>query len=474
MNTELCYLSAIEALELFQSRQLSPAELMSALIEQAESVESEINAFSHTFFEEAMDQTKASELRYLKGEPIGSLDGIAVAIKDEVSVEGQKNTEGSLIYEHKVETEDAILVARLRREGAIFHARTTCPEFSSLFNTQSRLFGVTRNPWNLEITPGGSSGGAGASLAAATTTLASGSDIGGSIRFPASQCGLIGYKPPFGRVPETLEPYNLESYCANGPMARTVSDAALMQNVISGAHPTDSGSALPKITLPLEYEFSLAGQRIAWNMTPGTQEPEADVMRNTHDSLQRLKALGAEVVEVTLEWPEDIERAYYGHMDPLFFSQMAYSLENHRDLMCDYNIHMVEQALERLKDTAAFYKATCIESEMYRVFGSLMENYDVFVCPTVLSNQLRADFNPAKDDYIVNGVVSEYDLCISNCHLFNMMGRCPAISVPSGIGDNGVPTGLHIASKANDDIAVFRVAAALESSWDQPFRPGMR
>jgi Asp-tRNA(Asn)/Glu-tRNA(Gln) amidotransferase A subunit family amidase len=275
-------------------------------------------------------------------------------------------------------------------------------------------------------------------------------------------------------VPETLEPYNLESYCANGPMARTVSDTALMQNVISGAHPTDSGSALPKITLPLEYESSLAGQRIAWSMTPGTQEPEADVMRNTHDSLQRLKALGAEVVEVTLEWPEDIERAYYGHMDPLFFSQMAYSLENHRDLMCDYNIHMVEQALERLKDTAAFYKATCIESEMYRVFGSLMENYDVFVCPTVLSNQLRADFNPAKDDYIVNGVVSEYDLCISNCHLFNMMGRCPAISVPSGIGDNGVPTGLHIASKANDDIAVFRVAAALESSWDQPFRPGMR
>ena len=209
MTQDLCFLSATDALALFQSKKLSPLELMNALIQQAERHEPEINAFSHQYFDQALDQARESEQRYMKGTPKGVLDGIAVAIKDEVDVAGQLNTEGSLIYEHRIADEDAVLVSRLRDEGAIFHARTTCPEFCSLWNTQSRLFGVTRNPWNLEITPGGSSGGSGASLAAGTSTLASGSDIGGSIRFPASQSGLVGFKPPFGRGPETYEPCNM-------------------------------------------------------------------------------------------------------------------------------------------------------------------------------------------------------------------------------------------------------------------------
>ena len=129
---------------------------------------------------------------------MGVLDGLPVGIKDEADMEGEANTEGSLIYQNRIAGEDAIFVARLRREGAIFHARTACPEFCSLWNTNTRLFGVTRNPWNPEVTPGGSSGGSGASLAAGTSMLATGSDIGGSIRFPASMCGLVGFKPPFG------------------------------------------------------------------------------------------------------------------------------------------------------------------------------------------------------------------------------------------------------------------------------------
>jgi len=141
--------------------------------------------------------------------------------------------------------------------------------------------------------------------------------------------------------------------------------------------------------------------------------------------------------------------------------------------MCDYNIHMAEEGLKRQGDSAAYYRATCIESQMYAEFGALMEQFDAFVCPTVNSNRMKADFNPAQDDYIVNGKVQEFDLGISTCHIFNMMGRCPAISVPSGLGDNGVPTGLQIVSRAYDDIAVFRVAAALESTWGQPWRPGL-
>jgi Asp-tRNA(Asn)/Glu-tRNA(Gln) amidotransferase A subunit family amidase len=473
MSNDLCYLSATEALRLFNDKSLSPVELMQALIAQSERQEPDINAFSHEFFDQALEQARESEARYFRGEPTGELDGIAVGIKDESDAMGQPNTEGSLIHQDRMADSDAIYVARLRKEGAIFHARTTCPEFCSLWNTHSRLFGVTRNPWNLEITPGGSSGGSGASLAAGTSTLASGSDIGGSIRFPASMCGLIGFKPPFGRVPESIEPYAVEPYCANGPMARTVADTALMQNVISGADAGDAASTLPDITIPLSFEGDLRGRRIAFTMDFDYLDIEPDVMRNTLDSVERLKSLGAEVLEVKLNWPRGIERAYYGHMDPLFFAGMGELMLTDRERMCDYNVHMAEQALERMKDSAAFYHAACIETEMYARFGTMMEGFDALVCPTVTNTKLRADFNPVTDKYLVNGREQDYDLTQSSCHFFNMMGRCPSMSVPSGLGDNGVPSGLQIVSKAFDDIAVFRVAAALESTWSEPWRPSL-
>ncbi|MBW2493140.1 MAG: amidase [Deltaproteobacteria bacterium] len=471
MSESLHYLTATEALKMFRSREISPLELMRAVIARSEACEPKINAFSHTYFEQALDAARASEARYARGEPCGVLDGLPLGMKDEIEVAGQPVTEGSLLYEHRIAQKDAVLVERLRSAGAIFHARTTCPEFCSLWNTQSRLFGVTRNPWNLDITPGGSSGGSGAALAAGTAMLATGSDIGGSIRFPASMSGVVGFKPPYGRVPETMEPFNLESYCANGPMARTVAGTALMQNVISGAHPADAASRLPKVDIPLSFPDQLDGTRIAYTLNFDYMDIEDDVARNTLDAIERLRGLGAELVEVQLDFPAGIERAYYGHMDPMFFASIAGKLEQHSEMLCDYNIQMAKDAMRRLEDKAAFYEAALVESQMYARFGTLMEEFDVLVCPTVLTNRMAADFNPAKDDYIVKGEVKEFDLSVSTCHLFNMMGRCPAISVPSGIGDNGVPTGLQIASKAYDDVAVFRVAAAFESTWERPFRP---
>jgi Asp-tRNA(Asn)/Glu-tRNA(Gln) amidotransferase A subunit family amidase len=471
MSNPLHYLSATEALEQFRSRELSPVELMQAVIDQAETWEPHINAFSHRFFEEAMDEAKASEARYVKGEPKGVLDGIPLGMKDEVEVKGQPVTEGSLLYKNRIGEKDAVLVSRLREAGAIFHARTTCPEFCTLFNTQTRLFGVTRNPWNLDITPGGSSGGSGAALAAGTATLATGSDIGGSIRFPASQCGLVGFKPPFGRVPETIEPFNLEVYCANGPMARTVADTALMQNVMSGSHPEDAASTLPNIDIPLSFDGDLKGTRIAYTMNFDYLDIEEDIVRNTIDAIERLRSLGAEVVEVNLDFPDAIEDAYNAHMDPFFCAMLAEKFEAHGDEMCDYNVKLIKDAMARLEDKGAFFRGAVVESKMYASFGRLMTEFDVLVCPTVMSNTLTAGFNPATEDYVVNGKVLGSELEFSTCHIFNMMGRCPAISVPSGIGDNGVPTGLHIISKAYDDIAVFRIAAAFEKTWDKPFLP---
>jgi amidase len=464
MSESLIYLSAVDALDRFRSRELSPVDLMQAIIERAEAVESHINAFSHTYYEEALQQARAAESRYARGEPSGALDGLPLAMKDEIDVAGQPVTEGSLLYENRIAEEDAVLTARLRREGAIFHARTTCPEFCSMYTTQSRLFGVTRNPCNLEMTPGGSSGGSGAALAAGTALLATGSDIGGSIRFPASMCGIVGFKPPYGRVPETYEPFNMEPYCANGPMARTVADTALMQNVMSGVHPGDAASTLPNVDIPLSFADDLKGTRIAYTLNFGYLDVDDDIARNTLDAVEQLRALGADLTEVDVGFPDGIERAYYGHMDPLFCASMIDKVEEHADRMCDYNVEMTKSAMRRLDRKTAFFDAATIESQMYARFGLLMEEFDVLVCPTVLTTNIRADFDSVNERYVVNGDEVRYDLRISTCHLFNMMGRSPAISVPSGISDNGVPTGLQIASRAYNDIEVFRVAAAFESS----------
>ena len=464
MDQDLCYLSAVEATRLFRKKELSPVELMVAVIHQAEAVEPEINAFSYTYFEQAMAQAKDSENRYLRGEPRGSLDGLAMAVKEEASVAGQPVTEASLVYKDRMADEDGIWIARLRQAGAIFHARSTCPEFSSLWNTHSRLFGLTRNPWNLNISPGGSSGGAAAALAAGSTTLATGSDIGGSIRQPSSQCGLTGFNPPYGRVPDDSAPFNLDTYCANGPMARSVGDCALMQNVMSGFHPADAASHLPAMVIPETYATGLAGFKIAYSIDFGYRDVEQDVRDNTQNVIAQLRGLGAEVEEVEVNWMSALDQAYVAHIDQIFGASIANVLQNHRELLCDYNVHLAEISLAQAKNPMAYYQAAKAESATYGRFSEMMGSFDAFICPTVFSNRLKADFNPVRDEYTVNGKALEMDIAMSTCHYFNAMGRCPSMSVPSGIGENGVPTGLQIASTAYDDIAVFTVAAALESA----------
>src|SRR2546423_439126 len=259
---DLSYLSATEARRMFRARTLSPVELMQAVIAQAEKVEPSINAFAETHYETALVQARAAEAAYAgRGASPAALDAIPVAVKEEAAIEGQKNTFGCLALKDDVADHTAVFVQRILDAGGIVHARTTTPEFSCAPVTWTKLWGVTRNPWNLEFAPGGSSGGSGASLAAGSTTLATGSDIGGSIRIPASFCGVVGFKPPYGRVPE-VEIFNLDHYCHEGPLARTVDDAALLENVIAGPHASDVASLRPKLEIP-DDQPGIKGLRLA-------------------------------------------------------------------------------------------------------------------------------------------------------------------------------------------------------------------
>jgi len=186
-DSELCYLSATRAIRLFDQARLSPVELMQALIRRCESVEPEINAFTETYFDEALALARQAEARYRQGTQ-RPLEGVPLVVKDEFKLAGKRRTSGSLVYRDRVDDDNDIIVQRLLDAGAIAHAKTTTPEFCLPGSCHSRLWGITRNPWNLDITPGGSSGGSGAALAAGTTTIATGTDIGGSIRIPAALC----------------------------------------------------------------------------------------------------------------------------------------------------------------------------------------------------------------------------------------------------------------------------------------------
>ena len=245
---ELIFLSANEILKLFRSSQLSPVDLLEAIVQRADEIDGTVNPFADKYFDDARVRAKKSEERYLAG-TARPLEGVPLLVKDSSPIKGIRSTVGSLRNAENIDDYTDPSIERLLEAGANFFARSTCPEFCWLFTCHSRMWGVTRNPWRLDITPGGSSGGSAAALAAGATTIATGSDSTGSIRQPAAQCGVVGFKSPYGRNP--LDPNSsFDPYVNVGPMTRSVFDAALMQNIMSGLHPLDHNSVSDTVTLP--------------------------------------------------------------------------------------------------------------------------------------------------------------------------------------------------------------------------------
>lgn len=458
-DSDLCYLSAAEALAAFKARRLSPVELMSALIARAEAVEPVINAFPMTSFDRALDQARAAETRYMKSDGrLRPLEGLAVAVKDETAIKGERTTNGSLIYRDRRDQVDGPITERLRRAGAIFHARTATPEFSCAPICHSRLWGVTRNPWNPDFTPGGSSGGAAASLAAGTTTLANGSDIGGSIRIPASACGVVGFKPPYGRNPE--EPgFNLDYYAHAGPLARTVEDCRLMQNVLAGPHPNDITTLRPKLRIPAKLG-DIKGWKIAYSLDLGYFEVDPEVARNTETALEAFRDLGAAVEPVDLGWTPATLTAALNHLGHIFGAWIGKEVGSRREELTDYARDFAEFGARTTAED--FLAAMEHAGAMYRTLGPVLRRYRLLICPTLAVPAVPAEHDPTDRSFRINGVAVDPVLGWCMTYPFNMMSRCPVMSLPSGFAKSGVPTGIQLVGRTYDDVGVFRAAAAYE------------
>lgn len=467
--TDLHYLDATTALRLFRSKELSPVELMAAVIDRTEAMngsmdsDGSINAVTETLFDEAMSAARRAADRYRSGRNLSPLLGLPVATKEKHGLKGRTLSQGLMARRSDVSPADHPVIGRIRSAGGIIHLRTTTPEFSCATVTHSPLWGITRNPWNPQLSPGGSSGGSGAALAAGFAPLATASDIAGSTRLPASFTGTVGYKAPYGRIPG-LAPLSADHYRGDGPMARTVADAALLANVMAGRHPGDHAS-LPAAPFSMpdgDAAASVAGKRIALCIRLGNYPVAADVEANTRAVAATLREAGAVVEEIELPWTtEMISRTMFTHFGYLLGPAMEDETAGSPELLADYTVRFMADA-RRAAAASRFLDGITAETRIQRELAAGMADFDALICPASAVASLNADGSYLDGITTAGGHLEHY----WQGHMtgvFNIANRCPVLAVPSGMADCGIPTGVQIVGHPFDEDAVFAVGAAVEA-----------
>jgi Asp-tRNA(Asn)/Glu-tRNA(Gln) amidotransferase A subunit family amidase len=448
-QTELCYLPATELAAKVRAKKVSPTEVVEAFLARIEEVNPKLNAYVTVDAEGARASARTVEDAIQQGDPVGPLAGVPVSIKDIVITRGIRTTRGSRLYADSVPTEDAPVVERLRGAGAIILGKTNTPEFGWKAATDNQLFGPTRNPWNLDRTAGGSSGGAGAAVAAGLGPLAIGTDGGGSIRIPANFCGIFGIKATHGLVP-VYPASQAEAVSHTGPMTRTVRDAALMLNTIAGYDPRDRNS-FP--TGNPDYLAGIgdgiAGLRVAWssNLGSGTVVPE--VLAAAEGAAQRFAELGCSVEEGTPAVGE-FNRAWF----LLFYGAVAAGLASQPAGWEEKIDHGLLETIREARKASGIEVAQAYQTRaaVYEVIRRFFERYDLLLTPSWPGAPWAIGF--------------DFDPTASNpaqlTQLFNMTGQ-PAATVPCGWSADGLPLGLQIVGRRHEDALVLRAAAAFEA-----------
>jgi len=464
----VAYLGAIEALDAFAALDLSPVDLLEALIERATRVEPAVNAFAETMYEEARAEARVAERRWAAG-TARPLEGLPVAAKEAQALAGHAVTDGLLEpLDPAPAASTAWALERLRAAGAIVHARTTTSELCCMPMSHAARWGTTRNPWDLTKGVGGSSGGSAAALAAGTATLATGTDIGGSIRAPAALAGVVGYKPPHGRVP--LEPpANAETWLHAGALARSVADAALMANAMAGPHPGDRCSLPAAPPLPARFEPA-TGMRVAFAARPGDLPVAAAVAANAERVAAALAAAGVEVCEVELDWRiEEINEAMWGHGD---MSKAEAALDREREqpgTLSPYAVACFERALAAAA-AVPIERRAALENRLRNGVFALFDSYDAVLVPTMGVAAMDAGEDYATRPLTVDGAPLDHFCDAALTPIFNIASSCPVLTVPSGLAPAGTPTGVQIAGQPSDDLIAFRLAAEIErvAPWSYP------
>jgi amidase len=461
MRSELCGLSAAELSSRIQSKDLSAREVMAAHLERIAEVNPRLNAIVTVDAEGAMRRAADADERQARGEPLGRLHGLPVAHKDLLLTRGMRTTFGSLIFADFVPSDDSLIVERLRRAGAIAVGKTNTPEFGAGSQTFNPVFGATLNPYDDTKTCGGSSGGAAVALASGMVPLADGTDMGGSLRNPASFCGVVGLRPSPGRVPSWPAADAWSTLSVDGPMARSVADVALMLSAIAGPDPRspiaiDQPSG--QFAAPLDRDCR--GLRIAWWVDVGGVPVDCRV-RALVDAQRRLfEAIGCQVEEAQPDF-RGFDEVFKTVRALAFLTGVAPRIGGRRDLVKDTILWEIDRGLRLTPPEIA--AALAKRTELYQRMRQFMERYDFFVLPTVQVPPFAVS-EPYPQE--IDGVRMEtYIDWMKSCYYISIVGN-PAISVPCGFTDDGLPIGLQIVGRHRDDWGVLQLAHAFEAAVD--------
>jgi Asp-tRNA(Asn)/Glu-tRNA(Gln) amidotransferase A subunit family amidase len=463
---DVCARSAASLAAAIARREVSPVEVVEATLARIARLQPALNAFVTVTAEEALAAARRAEERVMRGDPLGPLHGVPVSAKDTLWTAGVRTTMGSAIHADFVPPADAAVVARLRAAGAILVGKTTTPEYAHKGVTDSPLLGVTRNPWSPAHTCGGSSGGAAVAAATGMGPLALGTDEGGSIRIPASFCGVVGLKPTFGVVPR--HPVGVAEFLTHlGPLVRTVEDAALFLTVVAGPDARDGGSlAAP----PADYRADLtrppAPLRVAWSPRLGYATVDAEVLRVTAAAVRTLERLG---------WP--VEEADPGFEDPAAIADafrhpgLAAALAEHlpawRERMDPSLVALVEAGLRLTALDVA--RAQAARHALWDRVHAFFQRYDLLATPAVAVPPLLAGTPPPRE---IEGRPVPRRGWIAFTYPFNLTGQ-PAVSLPAGVTAEGLPVGFQLVGRRCEDALLLRAAAAYEAArpWADRWPP---
>ncbi len=456
-GSEICFMTATELAARIHAKDLSASEVMEAHLDQIERTEPRVNAIVTLMPEKAIEEAHAADERLARGLPVGPLHGLPVAHKDLVPTKGIRTTFGSRVFEDHVPEEDALIVERLKGTGAITLGKTNTPEFGAGSQTYNEVFGETLNPYDPARTCGGSSGGAAVALACGMLPIADGSDMGGSLRNPASFCNVVGFRPSPGRVPTWPDVASWFTLSVEGPMARTVRDAALMLGAISGPDPR-SPISLPEpgsvFFQPLERFFG--GVHVAWSRDLGGL-PVDGVVTDVLDGQRHVfEDLGCVVEDAEPDF-RDADEVFKVLRAWRF--ELAYGglLDAHRDEMKDTVVWNIEEG--KKLDGPRIGRAERKRTELYHRVRTFMQHYEFLILP--VSQVPPFD---VKQRYVteINGEPMEtYIDWMKSCYYVTVTGL-PAASVPCGFTPEGLPVGVQIAGRPGDDFCVLQLAHAFE------------
>jgi aspartyl-tRNA(Asn)/glutamyl-tRNA(Gln) amidotransferase subunit A len=466
MSDDMLSLSAAQLVEHFRARRLSPVEVARAALERIARLQPAYNAFVLVGEEDALRAARESEARWARGEPLGPVDGLPTTVKDLLLAKGWPTRRGSRTVDpNQPWEEDSASVARMREHGAVLLGKTTTPEFGWKGVTDSPLTGVTRNPWDPRMTPGGSSGGAAVACAFGMGVMHIATDGGGSIRIPAGFCGLFGFKPTFGQVPVHPHPPPLTLW-HQGPIARTVADAALMLSVISKPDVRDFYAGPPLgIDFREGLDQGIAGLRVAYSRTLGYAKVERDVAARVDEAVLALQRMGARVEEIDLALPDPIEI-----MQPLWAVALAMAVQplsaEQRKLMDQPLLAIAEPGFGI---SALEYRAVEKQREaLARRFNLLHQQYDLLVTPQLATTAFEVEHEVPPG----NGMRRWWEWSPFT-YPFNLTQQ-PAATVPCGFAANGLPVAMQMVGAKWNDAMVLRAARAYEvmRPFELPRMPG--